>query len=56
LGITLTIIGTGAKYFFNGWELYKGGTVVEMLVLIVLELILSIVRGAVCVYLGTSPD
>jgi POT family proton-dependent oligopeptide transporter len=47
-----------AKYFFNGWELYKVGTVVEMLVLdcFIPELILSIVRGAVCVYLGTSPD
>jgi hypothetical protein len=39
-------------------ELYKVGTVVEILVLdcFIPELILSIVRGAVCVYLGTSPD
>jgi POT family proton-dependent oligopeptide transporter len=55
LGITLTIIGTGFFKIFLQWlgSFIKWGTVVEMLVLdcFIPELILSIVRGAVCVYL-----
>jgi hypothetical protein len=44
-----------AKYFFNGWGFIKWES--EMLVLdCFIPEYWSIVRGAVCVYLGTSPD
>jgi POT family proton-dependent oligopeptide transporter len=59
LGITLTLLEqvSSSQYFFNGWELYKVGTVVEMLVLdcFIPELILSIVRrSCLCVLRNKS--
>jgi POT family proton-dependent oligopeptide transporter len=57
LGITLTIMEqvSSSKYFFNGWELYKVGTVVAGFGLFYSGInIGALLGGAVCVYLGTS--